>query len=622
MSDSSANDTSHPGQRKPCIACREPIRPEARICPHCGSFQSGGRWKFLGTALKWIGAVTALISLVAGSFQLNSLLQTSRERSESVQKLVKAADMQIEYGDLDSALQLVEQALALQPGSREAGERQVTVAMMLLRRGFDYNQEGYTKKIDSLLPVLYRGAVDSNPVRAADSLAHIGLANEIRQFNQNKHFPVKEYFERAVALDADNVYAHVFWAESCLANGYRLDCGDNLEAAVKHYTMALQDGRQQDYVRRQRFDRLRSASVDGADILLIGDMIACWRNKIPLDEKQQAMIRREIPDFYYPDERSGKKLRELLQRYQPAEVLAMLEWAGEGRQGEQNENGPMLALLAYLTELTGNRPLAIARYRAARLPLRQREFEGNSHYTPIRERVDWALAGLLEIRPAWLGINYQEIDDEIATSLGVPKAQGLFISDVTPGSPAATGGLLPGDVILEIKGSAAVNQLTLQQQMSSKVAGDVLALTILRKGEQKQLQLTLGEAKAPADPVSLGSIRGNTQLALLMDQLLYHPVEVAVGEHTLRLVSLTDELRTGFVLDQNAVGVLVFAAQPGKYDSELRRGDLILAVNNQPASSAVEFAALIRQAREAGGQSLLFSRLRGGERQTVAIKAN
>ncbi|MBU0967373.1 MAG: PDZ domain-containing protein [Proteobacteria bacterium] len=622
MTDSSANETSHSGQRKPCIACREPIRPKARICPHCGSPQSGSRWKFLGTALKWIGAVTALISLVAGSFQLNGLLQSSRERSESVQKLVKAADMQIEYGDLDSALQLAEQALELQPGSREAGERQVTVAMMMLRRGFDYTREGYNKKIDSLLTVLYRGAVDSDPVRAADALAHIGLANKIRQFNQNKHFPVKEYFQRAVALDRDNVYAHVFWADSCLANGYRLDCGDNLQAAVKHYTMAMQDGRQQDYVRRQRFDQLRGSSVEGADILLIGDMITSWHKKIPLDEKQLAMIFREIPDFYDPDERSTKKLQELVHRFQPAEVLGMLEWAVKGQKDEQTENGPLLALLAYLTELTGNRPLAIARYRVARLPLRQIEFEGNLHYTPIRERVDWALAGLLEIRPAWLGVSYQEIDEELATSLGIPKAQGLFISDVTPGSPAATGGLSPGDVILEIKGSEAVNQQTLQQQMNSSVAGDVLALTILRKGKQKQLQLTLGEAKAPADPVSFGSMRGNTQLALLMDQLLYHPVEVAVGEHTLRLVALTDELRTGFKLERDATGVLVFAAQPGKYDSELRRGDLILAVNNHPVNSAAEVPTLTRQVRESSEPLLHVSRLRDGKRQTVAIKIN
>jgi tetratricopeptide (TPR) repeat protein len=619
MSDSSANDTSHPGQRKPCIACREPIRPEARICPHCGSPQSGGRWKFLGTALKWIGAVTALISLVAGSFQLNSLLQTSRERSESVQKLVKAADMQIEYGDLDSALQLVEQALALQPGSREAGERQVTVAMMLLRRGFDYNQEGYTKKIDSLLPVLYRGAVDSNPVRAADSLAHIGLANEIRQFGQIRKFPIEEYYERAVALDADNVYAHVFWAECCLSYNKCLGCSNDLDAAVKHFALALQDGRQQDYVRRQRFDRLRSTSVDGADILLIGDMIACWRNKIPLDEKQQAMIRREIPDFYYPDERSDKKLRELLQRYQPAEVLAMLEWAGEGRQGEQNENGPLLALLAHLTELTGNRPLAIARYRTARLRFR---LEGNSYYTPTRERIDWALARLLAIRPASLGFSYQEIDEELARSLAMPRVQGLFVADVTPVGPAEASGLSAGDVILEIEGRQAAKLQTMQQQLGTKVAGDTLALTILHKGERRQLKLILGEAKPPADSTELRSTRGTTQLAPLMDHMLYQPVELVVGEHTLRVASLTDELRIGFNLDQDTAGVLVFAAEPGRYDSQLRRGDLILAVNNHPVNSTDAVVDLTRQARESGEPSLHLSRLRDGERQTIAIKIN
>jgi len=622
MTDCCANNTSQPGPHKPCIACREPIRTQASICPHCGSPQSKGRWKFLGTALKWIGAVTALISLVAGSFQLNGLLQSSRERAESVGKLVRAADMQIEYNDLDSAQQLVEQALALEPGSRAAGERQVTVAMLLLRRGFNYDRKGYREKIDSLLPVLYRGAVDADPVRAADSLAHIGLANRIRQYNQNKYFPVKEYFARAVALDNNNVFAHVFWAESCLADGYRLDCSNNLETAEQHFSLAMQDGRQQDYVRRQRFDLLRGTSVEGADILLIGDMITAWRNKIPLDDKQQAMILHDVSGFFSPDERSVNKLRGLLQRFQPAEVLGMLEWAGEGRKGEQNENVPLLALLAYLTELTDNRPLAIARYRAARLRFRQIEFESNFHYTQLRKRIDWALAGLLEIRPAWLGINYEEIDDKIATSLGMSKAQGLFISDVIPDSPAEAGGLLPGDVILEIKGQKEAALQNLQQLVATKVAGDTLDLTILRHGERKPLKLTLGETKAPAEPVSPGSIRGTTQIALLMDQVLYHPVELAVGEHILQLASLTDELRTGFELDQNAVGVLVFAAQPGKYDSELRRGDLILAVNNHPVNNAEEVTALTRQVRDSGETFLHLSRFRDGKRQTVPIKIN
>jgi len=623
MTDSSANETSHPGQRKPCIACHEPIRPQAKICPQCGSSQSGTRWKFLGTALKWIGAVAALISLVATSFQLNGLLQSSRERSESVQKLVRAADMQMESNDLDSALQLVEQALTLQPGSREAGERQVTVAMMMLRRGFDFTKEESRKKIDALLNVLYRGAVDPDPVKAADALAHIGLANRNRLYSQNKEYHVKEYYERAVALDADNVFAHVFWAGCCLSNNKHLGCENNLQTAEEHFALAMQDGRQQDYVRRQRFKLLRGSSVEGANIPLIGDMITSWRNKIPLDEKQQAMILHEIPDFYYPNERSGKKLQALVQRLQPAEVLGMLEWAGEGQKGEElNENGPMLALLAYLTELSGNRPLAIARYRAARLPLRQIELEGNSYYTPIRERIDWALARLLEIRPALLGISYEEIDEKLAASLGMPKAQGLFISDVTSNSPAETGGLAAGDVILEIEGRKAVELETLEQQIATEVAGATLDLIILRNGEQKQLKITLGETKAPADFTSLGSIRGITQLALLMDQELYQSVELAVGEHTLRLASLTDELRTGFELDQDAAGVLVFAAQPGRWDSELRTGDLILAVNNQQVNSAEEVPSLISQIGENGEPFLHLSRLRDGKRQTVTIKIN
>jgi len=99
-------------------------------------------------------------------------------------------------------------------------------------------------------------------------------------------------------------------------------------------------------------------------------------------------------------------------------------------------------------------------------------------------------------------------------------------------------------------------------------------------------------------------------------------VELVVGEHTLQVASLTDELRTGFNLDQDTAGVLVFAAEPGRYDSQLRRGDLILAVNNHPVNSTDAVVDLTRQARESGEPSLHLSRLRHGERQTIAIKIN
>jgi serine protease Do len=107
-----------------------------------------------------------------------------------------------------------------------------------------------------------------------------------------------------------------------------------------------------------------------------------------------------------------------------------------------------------------------------------------------------------------------------------------------------------------------------------------------------------------------------------MDQVLYQPVDLAVGEHTLRLATLTDELRSGFRTNKDAAGVLVFAAQPGGWQSDLSAGDLILEVNSQPVNSANELAALVEQAGKDGEQPLLFHRLRAGKRHTVAIKTN
>jgi serine protease Do len=241
----------------------------------------------------------------------------------------------------------------------------------------------------------------------------------------------------------------------------------------------------------------------------------------------------------------------------------------------------------------------------------------------IRERVDWSLANLLEIRPGWLGIKYEKISQELARSLGMPDARGLFISEVIQAGPAEVGGLLTGDVILEVEGRAAELQ-SIDQQLGTKLAGDTFSVTIFRKGERKLLQLTLGEAKALSVFADPRSIRKTTPLSLLMDQVLYRSHTIDVGEKSMRIATLTDELRTGFEVNTDAPAVLILDTNLEEWESglDLRAEDLILAVNNQPVSSAEEVATMIEQARKNGESSLLFDRLRAGKRQAVAIKIN
>jgi len=58
MSSEQASET----QVSSCVACLEPIRNGARICPHCGASQLPQRWHNFSEVLKWIGGMVTIVS--------------------------------------------------------------------------------------------------------------------------------------------------------------------------------------------------------------------------------------------------------------------------------------------------------------------------------------------------------------------------------------------------------------------------------------------------------------------------------------------------------------------------------------------------------------------------------
>ncbi len=93
------------------------------------------------------------------------------------------------------------------------------------------------------------------------------------------------------------------------------------------------------------------------------------------------------------------------------------------------------------------------------------------------------------VSPLWLGLAGQDIDQRSAAALGLPKAEGLLITEVMDG-PAKAAGLKPGDV-LQTMGSAEVSDraayLSLLRNHPPKAP---LSLTYFRQGKPHTLSLT------------------------------------------------------------------------------------------------------------------------------------
>jgi serine protease Do len=95
----------------------------------------------------------------------------------------------------------------------------------------------------------------------------------------------------------------------------------------------------------------------------------------------------------------------------------------------------------------------------------------------------------------YIGINYQPIDPNIAARYNLPAQWGVYVTDVTNGSPASDAGLQQGDIITKVGDVTLDETHTYVNTLFTFKPGDQIALTFVRNGQETQVQITLGESK-------------------------------------------------------------------------------------------------------------------------------
>ncbi len=92
-----------------------------------------------------------------------------------------------------------------------------------------------------------------------------------------------------------------------------------------------------------------------------------------------------------------------------------------------------------------------------------------------------------------IGIAYQALSTRQAATLGLPTgASGIQVSDVVPGSAAASGGVRAGDVVLKVNEQQIDLEHPLATIMLKYRPGDRVRLTIFRDGREQTVEITLG----------------------------------------------------------------------------------------------------------------------------------
>lgn len=98
----------------------------------------------------------------------------------------------------------------------------------------------------------------------------------------------------------------------------------------------------------------------------------------------------------------------------------------------------------------------------------------------------------------WLGVAADEASDDLRAQLPLPDASGLVIRDITAGSPAASAGLQPNDILYKLDDQILVNSPQLQSLIRGRKAGDEVTLTFLRKGKETKAKTKLA-SRAPSE---------------------------------------------------------------------------------------------------------------------------
>jgi hypothetical protein len=113
------------------------------------------------------------------------------------------------------------------------------------------------------------------------------------------------------------------------------------------------------------------------------------------------------------------------------------------------------------------------------------------------EEMPAGLQALLEeSRGAYLGVQPQDLNPQLAEYFGVTEEQGVLIAEVIEESPAASAGLKAGDVILSVDDRSVAESDDLVRIMRDHEEGDQVKLQLIRDGKKRQLEATLGERPA------------------------------------------------------------------------------------------------------------------------------
>jgi Do/DeqQ family serine protease len=194
-------------------------------------------------------------------------------------------------------------------------------------------------------------------------------------------------------------------------------------------------------------------------------------------------------------------------------------------------------------------------------------------------RVSAQLMARGKVTRSWLGVAVQPITPDLKEALGLAGTEGIYVGEVTKGSPADKAGLKSEDIITKLDGTDVTSAEHFRTLIAETRPGTPVKLTVLRAGKEMLLEVRLAEMP-------------RSMLAEKREEPAREPAWLGLSVRNLNSAEKKIARVSG--------GVRVTGLEPGSKAAlaGIMPGDIITRVNRRSIRDLNAFAAIARSLRQ------------------------
>jgi Do/DeqQ family serine protease len=195
----------------------------------------------------------------------------------------------------------------------------------------------------------------------------------------------------------------------------------------------------------------------------------------------------------------------------------------------------------------------------------------------VKVVVDSAKGGGKSVRRPWFGATLQNVSSDVSEAMGLDRPTGALVARVFDKGPAADSGLKRGDLILAVDGQAIENIEAFGFRFATKSIGGVVTLKVRRTGKELIVPVKTAAAPETRDRDAL-RIGGRAPFSGAM------------------VANLSPAVAEELSMDIDSSGVVITDVDQRSPAGQIgfRKGDIILAVNNQKIESSRDLEKIAR----------------------------